>query len=156
MATLNTREPQFWFTHLYLVAALCISYAIDLKYLLSQSRLLPVSPHIVLVLMAADAMAALFGLKYGKRRMFKNKTWVGYLAFVLTYCIGASLSSLLYPFNFQLSVLLNQLQSNLIYHLSIGLVLGVVEVFSGDLDNISTLGAFWMMRYVWLWSDLYS
>jgi CDP-diglyceride synthetase len=70
MGQFNTREKHFWFTHLFLGLSLLCSY--QLPEVISQRMKL--SPHVALVLIAADAFAAYIGSNYGKHKIYGSKT----------------------------------------------------------------------------------
>ena len=71
-----------------------------------------------------DALAALFGKKYGKIRMpgATPKTFFGLSAFVISVVAGQ---------------LFLQFDRSLIFIILSSISCGITEVYSGDLDNIS-------------------
>ena len=70
----TTREPNFWFTHLFLIMGL------SLTYFYFQGSLANAS----LVLVAGDAAAAIVGRRYGRTRIQgTKKTLEGLLGFLL-------------------------------------------------------------------------
>ena len=87
----------------------------------------------VLILIAADAMAAIFGINFGSIRIYRSKTLQGLLAFIATvYCF---------------MILLNNYyggkDSNV---LVVAIACGVTEIFSGNADNVTTLLVYWLLQ----------
>lgn len=86
----------------------------------------------MLILLAADGFAAIIGSKLGKIRIFHKKTLEGSLAFFIV-CLICS----------RWMINLNIYQLALI---SLGATLA--ELYSGDLDNITTLFTYYLIRYI--------
>lgn len=85
MSGLNSsREKDLWYTHLFLILGLSITYFYFEGCLANVS----------LVLVLGDAMAALIGRRYGKNKVYGKKTLEGYLAFVATTCLSLYLGGL--------------------------------------------------------------
>lgn len=78
MQSFNQREKYFWFTHLFLILSLQLSYSVSLLYFIRGIG------HIVLGMIAADGMAALVGKRLGRIKLYKGKTFEGMLAFIVT------------------------------------------------------------------------
>lgn len=70
MGKFNQREKQFWFTHLFLALSLLSAY--QLPQIVSSRIKLP--GHLVLVLIAADGLAAFVGGQYGRLKIYGKKT----------------------------------------------------------------------------------
>lgn len=89
----------------------------------------------MLVLIAADAMAALIGKTWGKIRIFQNKTLEGLLAFVTTvYCLLTALN------------MWYELKESKVHMLVVAIACGITEVFSGNADNVTTLLVYWVLQ----------
>lgn len=86
----------------------------------------------MLILLAADGFAAIIGSKLGKIRIFHKKTLEGSLAF-FSVCLICS----------RWMINLNSYQLALI---SLGATFA--ELYSGDLDNITTLFTYYSVRYI--------
>lgn len=109
----STREPLLWFTHLFLILGLSTTY-----YGLEGPL-----KHMSLVLIVGDAAAALVGRKYGRTRIKGTcKSIEGLLGFFISVAL---------------------MQYFCLHQHGLGLVLltslacGLVEVYSGDLDNLA-------------------
>ena len=115
MGDLNSsREPHFWYTHLFLILGISVTYF----YFPANSI-----ANISLFLILGDAVAAFIGSKYGKTKILNtNKSAEGFLGFALTVWACQSL------------YFSNSLSSSFILLSSLGC--GCVELFSGDSDNI--------------------
>ena len=88
----------------------------------------------VLVFIAADAIAAIIGGKFGRFKIFGKKTIEGTTAFILTcFAGGYVLTSL------------NSTQLTII-----SLVCGVSELYGGDADNVLTLFAYYAVRLLFV------
>lgn len=130
MGKFNRREKHFWFTHLFLCLSLLFSY--QLPQIISHRMKL--SPHLVLILIAADAFAAIIGSNFGKIKLYDNKTLEGTVAFIIA-CFACSY--FLIPLNItQLAIL--------------SIVCGIVEHLGGDTDNILTLLAYYAVRFIFV------
>ncbi len=130
MASFNKREKHFWFTHIFLTLSLLCSY--QLPHVITIK--LKLSPHLVLVIIAADAFAALIGTKWGRVKIFKGKTLEGTAAFILTCFLG---SYMLIPLNVTQLIILST-------------VCGLGELLGGDADNIITILAYYLVRFVFV------
>lgn len=86
----------------------------------------------MLILLAADGFAAIIGSKLGKIRIFHKKTLEGSLAFFIV-CLICS----------RWMINLNSYQLALI---SLGATFA--ELYSGHLDNITTLFTYYSVRYI--------
>ena len=91
--------------------------------------------HIVLVFIAADAMAAIVGRNIGKIKLYRNKTFEGLLAFVVTtYCLMKLIN------NF------DGAKDSPLHVLIVAIACGVTELFSGNADNVTTLLVYWLVQ----------
>ena len=75
-----------------------------------------------MVLALGDAMAALIGRRYGKHKIYGKKSLEGLIAFIITTCAAIYIWGLAF---------------NIEFILSASVLCGLIEVFSGDVDNIA-------------------
>lgn len=80
---------------------------------------------LVLILAIADPIAALLGSKYGKKKLIKNKTWMGSISFFIT----SFLLIALVPLNLSLPILLG-----------LAIIATLAEIYPLLDDNLSILG----------------
>ena len=113
MSELNTqREKYLWFTHLSLILGLSLTY-----FYFNDGFV-----HISLILALGDAMAALVGKKWGRKKIYKNKTLEGLVAFCLTMISAMYFWPMTTDINFMVIS---------------SIFCGLVELFSGEIDNIA-------------------
>jgi len=89
-----------------------------------------INGHLVLVLIAADGLAAVCGVRFGKRKLIFGKTLEGSVAFFIVSFLG---TLVLTSFNFTHIFL-------------ISIVATLAELLGGDADNILTLLSCYFMR----------
>jgi dolichol kinase len=98
----------------------------------------PIALAAMLMTVFGDMSAALFGIKFGRRKLWKNKTYIGFFAGLITNWISSAI--ILYPV---WPVLL-----------AMGLVASVVELFTNKLDDNLTVPIFsaatgQLAMYIW-------
>jgi CDP-diglyceride synthetase len=153
MEQLNSeREPYFWFTHLSLILGLTLTYTYYTAstYPTFNQNEIQIKENVSVVLVIADAMAAIIGRRYGKPSHIipgtNNKTWEGFAGFVFTAVI---LQLGLYQISSWADSTHSFSDVDVWFILLSGVVCGIGELFSGDMDNIATSIAYVSLDFLY-------